>query len=87
VLRSIGFTKCRIKILYFYEAFTLVFVSCFMGVMIGVAIGSAMKLQQEILLDLSLSFVFPGIPLAAIFIVSIFCAWLSTWGPSSVLLR
>lgn len=83
VLRSIGFTKTRMKLLYFYEAFVLVFVSCFMGVMIGVAIGNSMKLQQEILLDTSLNFVFPSMELGVILISSVLCAFLSTWGPTA----
>jgi lipoprotein-releasing system permease protein len=45
VMRSIGFTKRRVKLLYFYEAFVLVFVSCLLGMMIGVGIGYTMKLQ------------------------------------------
>ena len=51
MLRSIGVTKIRITMLYFYEAFTLVFVSCVLGVMIGVTIGNTMKMQEEVLFD------------------------------------
>ena len=43
VLRAIGFTRLRIKVLYFYEAFVLVFSSCLMGILIGVSIGFTMK--------------------------------------------
>lgn len=39
VLRAIGFTKSRLKILYFYEAFILVMASCILGVFIGVIVG------------------------------------------------
>ena len=38
VLRSIGFTKTRIRMLYFYEAMVLVIASCLMGVVIGMTI-------------------------------------------------
>jgi ABC-type antimicrobial peptide transport system permease subunit len=38
VLRSIGFTKTRIRMLYFYEAMVLVLASCLMGVMVGMTI-------------------------------------------------
>ena len=38
VLRSIGFTKTRIRMLYFYEAMVLVIASCLMGVMVGMTI-------------------------------------------------
>lgn len=39
VLRSIGFTKLRIKLLYFYEAMVLVFASSMMGIIIGMVVG------------------------------------------------
>ena len=42
VLRSIGFTKCRIKMLYFYEAMVLVMASCVTGIMIGMVVGYTM---------------------------------------------
>lgn len=45
VLRSIGVTRCRIKCLFFYEAFVLVFASCMLGIFIGAFIGYTMKLQ------------------------------------------
>lgn len=61
VMRSIGFNKSRIKLLYFYEAFVLVFVSCLLGMLIGISIGYTMKMQQEILLGMSLKFVFPSL--------------------------
>lgn len=44
VLRAMGFTKTRIKVLYFYEAFILVVVSCTLGVMIGTIVGFTMVL-------------------------------------------
>ena len=44
VLRAIGFSKCRIKMLYFYEAMVLVFASALLGVMVGMTIGYTMTL-------------------------------------------
>jgi len=44
ILRSMGFTKNRIKILYFYEAFVLVIASCLLGVLIGIIVGYTMVL-------------------------------------------
>lgn len=61
ILRSIGFTNTRIKILFFYEAFVLVFVSCLMGILIGTMVGYTMMLQQEIMLGVPLAFVFPSL--------------------------
>lgn len=44
VLRSIGVTKCRIRLLYFYEALILVISSSILGVLIGCAVGWTMQL-------------------------------------------
>jgi len=44
VLRAIGLTKCRIRMLYFYEALVLVFSSCILGVFIGMTVGYTMTL-------------------------------------------
>ena len=45
VMRSIGITSRRIKLLYFYEALILVLSSCLLGVMIGMTVGYTMALQ------------------------------------------
>ncbi len=45
VLRSIGFTKTRIKMLYFYEAMVLILASCLLGVMVGLIVAETMTLQ------------------------------------------
>jgi ABC-type lipoprotein release transport system permease subunit len=44
VLRAIGVTKCRMKMLYFYEASVLVLASCFLGVIVGMMVGYTMTL-------------------------------------------
>jgi ABC-type antimicrobial peptide transport system permease subunit len=44
VLRAIGFSKCRIRMLYFYEAMVLVFASAILGVIVGMTIGYTMTL-------------------------------------------
>jgi ABC-type antimicrobial peptide transport system permease subunit len=44
VLRAIGFTKTRIKMLYFYEAMVLVLASCLLGVMVGLIVAETMTL-------------------------------------------
>jgi ABC-type antimicrobial peptide transport system permease subunit len=44
VMRAIGFSKCRMKMLYFYEALVLVFSSCILGVAIGMIVGYTMTL-------------------------------------------
>ena len=45
ILRAMGFTRIRIKLLYFYEAVILVVSSCMLGVFIGVIVGYTMSLQ------------------------------------------
>jgi len=59
VLRAIGITKIRIKLLYFYEAMILVISSCILGVLIGVMVGYTMSLQQNLVLHMKLVFFFP----------------------------
>lgn len=44
VIRAMGFTKYRIKLLYFYEALVLVLSSCILGVLIGTGVGYTMLL-------------------------------------------
>ena len=45
IMRSIGFTKSSIRLLYFYEALILVFTSSILGVLIGFVVGESMALQ------------------------------------------
>ena len=45
ILRAMGMTKNRIRLLYFYEALILVFASCMLGVFVGVVMGFTMILQ------------------------------------------
>ena len=44
VLRAMGFTKNRIKMLYFYEAFILVIASSLLGIMIGITVAFTLVL-------------------------------------------
>lgn len=87
ILRAIGFTSSRIKVLYFYEAFVLVMASCSLGVMIGVVVGYTMVLQQVVFTGIPLSFYFPWVQFGIIMAISIICAFASTWGPTSALVK
>ena len=42
ILRAIGVTKIRIKLIYFYEAFIMVVASCILGVFIVVIVAYMM---------------------------------------------
>ena len=44
IIRAMGFTRYRIKALYFYEALILVVSSCLLGVGIGCLVGYTMML-------------------------------------------
>jgi ABC-type antimicrobial peptide transport system permease subunit len=83
VMRAIGFSKCRIRMLYFYEALVLVFSSCIMGVAIGMTVGYTMTLQQKLILQTPLPFFFPTEQFLVIVCISIFCAFISTFGPTT----
>ena len=87
IMRAMGFTKVRIKVLYFYEAFILVSSSCMLGVMIGVIVGFTMVLQQVVFTGIPLIFYFPWTQFIVIMIISIFCAGFSTWGPATNLVK
>ena len=52
VLRAMGFTKYRIKALYFYESLILVMSSSILGVGIGCLVGYTMMLQEELFLSM-----------------------------------
>ena len=61
VLRAIGLTKGRIKLMYFYEALLLIMASCFNGIIIGVILGYTIVLQNSLYLGFPLEFFFPWI--------------------------
>lgn len=42
ILRAMGITRTRIRLLYFYEATIMVVASCMLGVMIGVVVAYMM---------------------------------------------
>jgi len=87
ILRSMGVTKVRITLLYFYEALILVFSSSFLGILIGVFVGWTMKLQMDLFLNQESEFFFPWKQMLEIFALSLLCAIFSTFGPTTQLTR
>ncbi len=87
MLRSIGFTRGRIKALYFYEALILVLASCLLGVMIGVIVGYTMALQQAVFNALPLKFFFPWMQFGVVMGMTLLCAFVATWGPAGRLVK
>ena len=61
ILRSMGVTNIRIKLLYFYEALILVFAASFLGILIGVIVGWSMKKQMDLFLNQDSAFFFPWV--------------------------
>ena len=82
ILRAIGFTKYRIRMLYFYESLVLVMTSCILGVLIGVGVGYTMLLQFNLFLNSTVKPFFPWAQFILIMALSLICAFLSTWGPT-----
>ena len=85
VLRSIGFSRWKIRFLYFYEAIVLVLSSCLLGVMVGMTVGYTMTLQQTLFMSITLEFFFPWQQFIVVMILSLICAIFSTFGPTTVL--
>ena len=59
VLRAMGFTKGRVRLLYFYEALILVLSSCILGIIIGEIVGYTMLLQFNLFLGQTVDLFFP----------------------------
>ncbi|KAL4454907.1 hypothetical protein ABPG74_006289 [Tetrahymena malaccensis] len=87
VLRAVGITTFRMKTIYFFEAFTLVFSSCIIGTVVGVAIGFTMSIQRALFTDLPIQFVFPYMMLAVMSVASLICAFFSTILPTTKILK
>ena len=87
VMRSIGITSIKIKLLYFYEALILVLSSCLLGVFIGMTVGYTMALQQNMFMGSSITPFFPWKQTLQITVLSLFCAFFSTYGPATQITR
>ena len=85
VLRAMGFTNYRVRMLYFYESLILVLSSCILGVLIGVAVGYTMLLQFNLFLNTSVPAFFPWGQFILVMILSLICAFFSTYGPAAKL--
>jgi len=86
VLRAVGLTQFRMKVIYFLEAFTLVFSSCIIGSLVGLSIGMIMSLQRALFTDLPIRLVFPDVMFLVMFLSSFVCAFFSTILPTSSIL-
>ena len=51
ILRAMGVTKLRIRLLYFYEAMIMVVASCTLGVFIGIIVAYMMIGQEDLALQ------------------------------------
>ena len=82
ILRAMGMTKYRIRILYFYESLVLILSSCVMGVLIGAIVGYTILLQFNLLLHNSAEPFFPWYQFLVVLILSPICSFFSTWVPA-----
>lgn len=73
--------------IYFYEALILVFASCILGILIGTLLAFTMMLQMDMFMQTESAFFFPWIQTIEIFALSLVCAFLSTFGPTTQLTR
>ena len=80
-------TKNRIRLLFFYEAVILVFSACLLGILVGTTVGYTMVLQENLFQQTYLELWIPWKATLEILLISIFCAFLATFGPSSELVR
>jgi ABC-type antimicrobial peptide transport system permease subunit len=83
VLRAIGFTNLRLKLLYFYEAMIIVLASSLTGVVIGMTVSFTMVMQENVLLGRDLQLFFPLSQFVVILVLSIICAFMATYVPAS----
>jgi ABC-type antimicrobial peptide transport system permease subunit len=87
VLRSLGFSKLRIILLYSYESFILVISSSVLGVIVGTLAAFTMVLQFTQFSGMPTQFFFPWIQLIGIFLASFICAMVSTIGPTKSIVK
>ena len=85
VMRAMGFTKYRVRALYFYESLVLVLSSCTLGVLIGTVVGYTMLLQFNLFLNAEVGIFFPWAQFLLVVLLSVICAFFSTWGPAAQL--
>ena len=78
-----GFTKYRVRLLYFYESLVLVLSSCILGVLIGTMVGYTMLLQFNLFLNMKVAPFFPWGQFLLVVLLSLLCAFFSTWAPAT----
>ena len=87
ILRAMGYTKRRIQFVYFMEAFILVMASCICGLMIGTTVSITMTLQQVMFTQIPFVFYFPWSQFNIVMVMSLVCAFASTYGPTQQLVK
>ena len=87
VLRAIGLTKNRIRLLFFYEASIMVISACLLGILVGTTVGYTMVLQEQLFMPVTLVIWFPWLATFEILGLSIICAFFATFGPASQIVK
>ena len=83
VLRSIGVTNLKIRLLFFYEALVLVLSACMLGVVTGLVIGYTMSKQEELFTNNTTAINLKYKQFCLIIALSILLAFLATFGPAT----
>jgi len=87
MLLALGTKKRWIYRIYIYEAFIVVFASSIFGALIGTVVAWTMTLQQAILLQFSVPFLFPYKLIGVVFAISVLFSVLSSFSPIRKLLK
>ena len=86
ILRWIGYTKFKIKRIYFYETFVLVFSSSTLGILVGTFVGWTMTQQQSQFILIPIQFYFPYKHLIVTMIISIIWSFIAVISPTTYIL-
>ncbi|KAG2388720.1 hypothetical protein C9374_000159 [Naegleria lovaniensis] len=81
VLRAIGMRKFSIIRVFIYEAFVLITSASISGIFIGGIIGYTMSLQNTLITELPIDFIFPYQIVALVFICAMVFSFLSSFFP------
>mmetsp|Transcript_11117 Transcript_11117/g.11204 ORF Transcript_11117/g.11204 Transcript_11117/m.11204 type:complete len:108 (+) Transcript_11117:406-729(+) len=82
ILRALGISSSRIKLLFVYEAFILVLASSLLGILIGMFVGFSLMMQESLFNDIPLEFYFPLLQFIFLLVTTMICAIVSTYTPA-----
>ena len=87
ILRAIGLLANDLYRVYLFEALIVVLSGAIIGITVGTLLSFTMILQYSQFVGMPTAFFFPSGQLAWIFLLSLVCAVVSTFGPVRTLLK